>query len=150
MKWRRPTLDDLRGELSDQEIARYTSAATKDVTYTPIEVIISNVAELVRGYIQSAPRAVILPADTQLLPECLIAPAMDYAMGEVLKKIALEINETRREAIKRAVKLFERVMDGDFKIRAEDAPQESTSPVAVGLAVRSRPRYNSGNVEVFP
>jgi len=150
MTWRPPTLDDLRASLSDKELTLYSNAATQDVTLDPVDVILRRVAVFVRGYIQSAPRAVRLPADPAALPETIIAPAMDYAAIDVLKKLPLSITDPRMKAREEAVALFKSIARGDYTIKAEDDAPDSTSPVFVAMPVRSRPNLHRDTIGRFP
>jgi len=150
MTWRPPTLTDLRASLSDKEITMYSNAATQDVTLDPIDVILRRVAVFVRGYIQSAPRAVRLPADPAALPEAIIAPAMDYAAVDVLKKLPLTITKERNDARAEAISLFKSIARGDYVIKAEDDAPDSASPVHVAMPVCSRPNINRNTIGRFP
>ena len=102
----------------------FTNAATRDVGGDPIGDILRRVAVFVRGYIQSAPRAVRLPVDAILLPESLISPAMDYAAVDVLKKIALPVTEERKTA-RRSDDIFmldilrEEIRHGDTRLQRD-------------------------------
>ena len=128
----------------------FTNAATQTVGGDPIGDILRRVAVFVRGYIQSAPRAVRLPADETMLPDALIAPAMDYAAIDVLKKLPLTVTDERKKAREDAIKLFERVADGRYVIKEEDAPPDSQSPVSVQMASRSPRRVTAWNVGGLP
>ena len=128
----------------------YNNAAALDVTLDQLDVILRRVAVFVRGYIQSAPRAVKLPADNTFLPETIIAPAMDYAAIDVLKSLPLTITKPRETAKADAINLFNRIADGRYVIKGEDDAPDSEGSEHVQMASCSPRRVNARTLGRFP
>ena len=64
-----------------------------------------------RGCVRSG-RKCRMPSDEGLLPDMLVAPAMDYAAFNLLKRLRRAVNESRTKSYDRACSLFEKVAQG--------------------------------------
>lgn len=69
---------------------------------------------LVRGYVLAG--GVTPPADQGLLPPTLLAPAMDYAAYDLLKRLPVAVGEARRRAREDAAAVFSQVASGRMSV----------------------------------
>lgn len=125
MSWIKPTREDLTATISSEEIDAFgTSADFTDV----VDANLRRTVQLVRGYVRAG--GVKLPADESLMPPSLLAPAMDYAAYDLLKRFSVEIAEPRRRAREDALSVFKEVGAGRMAVEPhEDA--DGSSAVAV-------------------
>lgn len=111
MEWIRPTVDDLSATLSAEEIEAFgASADFADVA----GAVIRRTVALVRGYVLAG--GVTPPADADLLPPPLLAPAMDYAAYDLLKRLPVAVGEARRRAREDAAAVFSQVASGKVSV----------------------------------
>ena len=115
MGWIRPTRDDLLATLSEMETAAFAGSSEMA---DAVEAILSRTAALVRGYVRAG--GVRCPADAALIPPSLLAPAMDYAAFDLLKRFDVPVNEARSIARKDAITLFVRVGEGKMAVAPDD------------------------------
>ena len=134
MSWTKPTRDDLTASLSENEIGAYSGSS--DFT-DAVEAILSRTVALVRGFVRAGGTRLSLSAD--LLPPALMAPAMDYAAFDLLKRFDIPINEDRRKARTDATELFNRVAEGKMAIEPEDDPEGASAPAAAPAAAAPHP-----------
>ena len=109
MAWREITKGDLVATLSEKEADIFGADFALDDA--PLQKQLENIASTVRGYIRSGRKCRMSP-DEKLIPDFLIAPAMDYAAFNILKRLRLPVNESRSRAYDRACQLFEKVATG--------------------------------------
>ena len=109
MAWRKPTLADIEAVVSIDELDAYRKSSTFGGA-DPVEALLATTAEMVRGYCR-ANRAVAVSATPGEIPEGLIAPAMDYAAYDILKRMPVPIGQDRKDARSQAIALFERVAE---------------------------------------
>ena len=102
--WRKPTNDDLTGNLSTREVEVYNRSATFGGD-DPSAQILSETADLVRGYCRSNGNIRLSPNAGEI-PVSLISPAMDYAVFQLLKRMPVAIAEARRSAKDSALRIF--------------------------------------------
>ena len=131
MAWIKPTKDDLTATLSQRETDAFSRSAgfATDV----VDIILVRTADLVRGYVRASGAKV--PATSGTIPPSLLAPAMDYAAYDLLKRLSYPINEDRRKARTDAIDLFENVAERKIAVEPDDDAADesavvSTSPVA--------------------
>lgn len=111
MEWVRPTADDLTATLSAEEVEAFgASADFADVA----GAVVRRTVALVRGYVLAG--GVTLPADQGLLPPALLAPAMDYAAYDLLKRLPVAVGEARRRAREDAAAVFSQVASGRMSV----------------------------------
>ena len=122
MSWIKPTRDDLLATISEMETSAF--AGSSELT-DAVEAILARTAALVRGYVRAG--GVRCPADAALIPPSLLAPAMDYAAFDLLKRFDIVPNEARSRARTDAIDLFTRVGEGKMAI----APDDETAADAV-------------------
>lgn len=107
--WREITKQDLVATLSEKEADRFGADFALDDA--PLQKQLDNIAATVRGYIRSGRKCRMSPNEKHV-PDFLIAPAMDYAAFNILKRLRLAVNESRTKAYERACQLFEKVATG--------------------------------------
>lgn len=132
--WRKVDENDLATNLSQREVDTYRQSSPNDGS-DPVTRLVASTADYVRGCIAAGGPVRMGPAGT--IPRGLVIPAMDYAMGKVLVRIGVPLNEDRREALRRAQELFEKIAKGEIAPESytedgtvdEDA-RPATSPTA--------------------
>lgn len=112
--WRTVTESDLAATLSQKEIDVYRQSSAPDGS-DPVRRLIGSTVDYVRGCVAAGGPVRMGPPGT--IPRGLVIPAMDYAMGKVLVRLNISLNEDRREALRRAVELFAQIAEG--KVKAE-------------------------------
>ena len=98
MSWHTPTLADLHGSLSADEIENLGAKGLGDSQDAAAQAIERSVL-LVRGYVRRA--GVALGAAGTIPPE-LLGPAMDIAARDFFLRLNLEIREERRDRARAA------------------------------------------------
>ena len=132
--WRKVDENDLAANLSQREVDTYRQSSPNDGS-DPVARLVASTADYVRGCIAAGGPVRMGPAGT--IPAGLVIPAMDYAMGKVLVRISHPLNEDRREALRKAQELFEKIARGEITPESytddgtvdEDA-RPATSPLA--------------------
>ena len=107
--WRVPSEDDFFATLEEDEAELF--ARNPDADRAPIARQIALAVSHVRGCVRSGRRC-RMPSDEGLLPDMLVAPAMDYAVFNLLKRLRRNVNESRTKSYERACSLFEKVASG--------------------------------------
>lgn len=129
MAWRRITETDLLTRISGAELSAFRAAALAVGQADPIDDVLLQVTDLVRGYI-AANRANTLGA-AGTVPDKLISTAVDIAVMDVQKRAAgvvIDPEGARADACKDALRRLEKVADGKFAI--EEPEEESTETIA--------------------
>ena len=86
MSWTKPTREDLTATISSEEIDAFSASADfSDV----VDANLRRTVQLVRGYVRAG--GMTLPEDESLMPPSLLAPAMDYAAYDLLKRFSVEM-----------------------------------------------------------
>ncbi|MCR5751578.1 MAG: hypothetical protein K6G91_06430 [Kiritimatiellae bacterium] len=104
--WREVDEGDLAATISQGEIDAYRHQGPSDGS-DPVARLLLSTVETVRGYISCNGAVRMGPART--LPNSLVIPAMDYAAGKLLNRIDSPLSEDRRNALRRAEELFEKI-----------------------------------------
>lgn len=130
MSWIMPTRDDLTATVSAEEVDAFGDSAD---FADAVSGILSRTTNLVRGYVRAGGAKV--PAEPGTIPPSLLAPAMDYAAFDLLKRFNIPVSEDRRKARADAVALFEKVAERKISVEPDDdeelaAAAVATSPVA--------------------
>ena len=144
MAWRPLTESDMLAALSATEIAAYQ----RSDGYTEVlPRILADTAELVRSYCRShgnirlSPRAGAIPAS-------LVAPATDYAVFQLLKRMPVRIPEPRTAAKDDALRIFRDIADGRVTPESYGAPPDAASgKVSIEIARQSRRRVTAEKLE---
>lgn len=150
MAWRKPTTDDLITTLSSTEVAAYRRLASQDDSgdgHVLISRLLESTAELVRSYCRSHGNIRLSP-EPGTIPESLMAPAMDYAAFDLLKRMPLAIAEARTKARDDALRVLRDVADGRHTPESHGAPPDAASgKVSIEIARQSRRRVTAEKLE---
>ena len=136
--WRKATESDLQKSISATEIEGYRAAATESGG-DPIEDLLVRTTRLVRGYLR-ANRNIKLPNDPLLIPDTLIAPAMDYAAFDVVARVPVDNMDDRRARRKDAIRVFEQVAADQFYVESYGPPENESNSGCGCTLVSSTPR----------
>ena len=144
--WRTVDEADLAATLSQAEIDAFRQDASLDGS-DPVARLLQRTAQMVRGYIATNGKVRRMgPSGT--LPESLISPAMDYAAADVLKRLAVPLNDDRRKARERAEDLFKDVAAGKYTPESDDADDTaSTDGPAIEVVCTVRDRVSAAKLE---
>lgn len=108
--WIRITEADLAASLSQGEIDAFRADGPLDGS-DPVERLLALTVSTVRGYISCNGGVRMEPLGT-MIPDGLVIPAMDYAAAKVLKRLNVPLSEDRREALRKAEELFDKIARG--------------------------------------
>ena len=118
MAWITPTLDDLTATVSAAEITAFGESS--DFT-DAVDAILARTVSFVRGFIRAGRTRPA--ADEGTLPASLLAPAMDYAAFDLLKRFNVPMSEDRRKARADALALFKKVADRRLAVEPADGAE---------------------------
>lgn len=139
--WVKPTETDLAANLSQGEVDAFRRDGALDGT-DPVAPLLDRTASLVRTWIASGGRCSKMgPAGT--IPAGLVIPAMDYAMAKVLNRISVPLTEDRRNALKRAEEIFDKIANGEIAVENYVAGSEA----GVSASPASSPSFAAPNPE---
>ena len=144
--WRVATEDDLKKSISDTEVEAYRVAAIGDGGQDPVADLLLRTTRLVRGYMR-ANRRIRLPQDETLLPDTLIAPAMDYAAFDVVGRVPVDNTEDRRTRRQQAIAVFQAVAADRFYVEQFEPQDDAASGAAATLACKSARRVTARSLE---
>ena len=133
--WRKLTEEDLASRLSVAEIEAYSKQSS--FTTDPVEVILANVTEEVRGFITSGRKCRLGPEGT--LPTMLVSSAISIAVVELLMRISRMPNDARTKARDDAYSLLNKIAAGEVVPEDYGEPPKETDKVATSPAF-SAPR----------
>lgn len=132
--WRTIEETDLAANVSQSEIDAYRADGALDGS-DPVRQLLVSTVDAVRGYISCNGSVRMGPSGT--IPRGLVIPAMDYAMGKVLNRIGVPLSEDRREALRKAQELFEKIAKGEITPESysedgeiDESTRPATSPIA--------------------
>lgn len=127
MAWRRITEEDLLTRISGTELETFRSLLLGDGQKDPVEFYIDQVTDQARGSIAGHKANTLGLAGT--IPQKLIGPCVDLIVIEIMKRcggVLVDPNDARKDAARKADKLFERVENGKFAI---EEPNEKSTEV---------------------
>lgn len=141
--WIEPTENDLAANLSQREVDAFRRDGALDGS-DPVAPLLARTVSLVRTWIAAGGRCANMgPQGT--IPAGLIIPAMDYAMAKVLNRINVPLSEDRRNALKRAEEIFDKIASGALAVEsyiedgaADDDSQEIANSPASAPATPER------------
>ena len=113
-----PTRDDLTATVSAAEITAFGECA--DFT-DAVDAILARTVSFVRGFVRAG--RVRLAADAGSIPASLLAPAIDYAASDLLKRFNVPMSEDRRKARADALALFEKVAARQLAVEPADGAE---------------------------
>ena len=138
--WIKPTETDLAANLSQGEIDAFRRDGALDGS-DPVAPLLARTAELVRTYVAGGGRCSKMgPAGT--IPAGLVIPAMDYAMAKVLNRLAVPLSDDRRNALRRAEEIFDKLAAGDLAVETYSPDGEvdgSTLPASTPASAPAHP-----------
>lgn len=128
--WAKPTLENLRANLSEIETQAF---GQEDLDDAPLLQQLKDTVSSVRGFVRSG-RKCRMPSDEELIPDFLISPAMDIAVFNLLKRHRVPANESRTKAYDRACALLEKVGVGqivpeDYGENAAEVSPDNQTPL---------------------
>lgn len=144
--WRTIDESDLAANCAQGEIDAYRADGATDGS-DPVARLLDSTVDAVRGYIGCNGAVRMGPAGT--IPKGLVIPAMDYAMGKVLNRIGSPLSEDRRNALRRAEELFEKISKGEItpESYSEDGEvDEDKRPATSPMADDGPPRTLGGGL----
>lgn len=108
MAWRLPTSEDLIAALSQVEVDEYKKSPEFESSADPTALILSDTAELVRGYCRRGENkgSLKMHPTEGYIPASLMNPAMDIAAFRVLKRFNLDITDPRKKAYDEAMQIL--------------------------------------------
>ena len=125
--WIEPTESDLAASLSQSEIDAFRRDGALDGS-DPVAPLLARTVQLVRANIAAGGRCSKMgPAGT--IPAGLVIPAMDYTMAKVLNRLNVPLSEDRRNALRRAEEIFDKLAAGTLAAEsyAEDDELDASS-----------------------
>jgi len=127
MAWISITEADLLTVMSGPELEGYRAAALADGQTDPVQPVIDQVTDLVRGYVGGC-KANTLGATG--IPQKLLAPAVDLIAVRIPGRVGKSPKTGRKDAAEAAIKLLERVAACGFDIEEPATPttESSSSP----------------------
>jgi hypothetical protein len=108
--WVEVTESDLASTIAQSEIDAFRADGPLAGT-DPVVMLLKRTVSTVRGFI-SCNGGVRMEPSGIMLPEGLVLPAMDYAAAKLLKRINVPLSEDRREALRKAEELFDKIATG--------------------------------------
>jgi len=144
MSWITLNEDDIESRLSGPELAAYKTTALASGQGDPVPEIIAQVTAEVRGHVAACAKN-SLDADLTTLPAKLESAALDVIAYRLLTRLPRAVSEDRKDAMRAATRLFERVAACQFAIDTTDNPATDETATGGNVSVlRSRPRKASG------
>ncbi len=128
MAWITISEDDVLTALCSPELEGYRAAALETGQADPVQPAISQVTDLVRGYVGGNPSNQLGAAGT--IPQKLLAPALDIIAVRVPQRVGQAPAAVRKTAEENAIRLLEQVASGKFSIEepvVKSAEKENTA-----------------------
>lgn len=141
MAWITPTENDLKTRLSGPELSAFRAAALDAGQDDPVDYVMDQAIDLVRGYVAACPRNVLGLAGT--IPQKLLGALLDILVIDVMKRaggLIVDADGERKKAKDEALRLLERVADGKFAIE-EPETEDTETHGAVTPSTSSPTRY---------
>lgn len=134
--WISITEADVLTVLSGPELEAYRNAAKAAGQSDPVSPTIAQVTALVRGYVGAWGRNRLGESGT--IPEKLLAPALDLLALRLPQRVRINPNEVRKLNAQEALRLFERVANGQFDIEEPDVVDAESSSGGPNPTIASR------------
>ena len=136
MAWITPTREDLIATISADEVSAFE--ASSDFA-DAVGGILARTVAFVRGFVKAGRAGV--DEDPRTIPAALLAPAMDYAAFDLLKRFNIPVSEDRRRARQDALNIFVKVAERSLSIdSAADAASPDETPAAPSSTAPTPPR----------
>lgn len=135
MAWAAITEADILTVMAGPELEAIRAAALKAGQADPVAPTITDVTDLVRGYV--AVRNTLGPDGT--IPSKLQTSALDIIASRIPQRVNHDPSEGRKTKEKEAIRLLERVADGKFRVEEPTtASEESTGSIAPVISASTR------------
>lgn len=108
--WVCVTEADLAATISQSEIDAFRQDGALDGT-DPVERLLALTVSTVRGHISCNGGVRMEPLGGKI-PEGLVIPAMDFAAAKILKRLNIPLSDDRRDALRKAEELFDKIATG--------------------------------------
>lgn len=128
MSWRAITEDDLKTQISGDELSAVRDAALADEQEDPVQPTIDQVTKEVRGFVAACSRNV-LDADAAKVPDELIGYAVAIVVPRLMGRLAglaIDKEEVRKTAASNALSVLRDVAACDFAIEQTEDPTTAT------------------------
>ena len=138
MAWIKPEEHNLASYLAQDEIDafRQLMGYTNDgKAKDPVALILEDTATMVRGYCH-----VKLDSDPFTIPQSLLSSAMVVARYRILTRMAMDVNESRREDYSRAMEHLALVAKGEVLVESPTGEENESSRVVPLWGLTFRPQ----------
>jgi len=113
--WQSPTEDGVVAKLDQGEVNAFNRNAW---SVDALKELLSLAVAYVRGCIRTGGRC-RMAKDASTLPRSVLGKTYDYVVYDLLKRLALPINEDRRRAHESAEDFFRRIEKGEWEPESE-------------------------------
>ena len=135
--WVPITEEDVLTVLSAPELEGYRKAAVAGGQIDPVQPVIDQVTDLVRGYVGGCRRNTLGKGNT--IPEKLLSPALDLIAARIPQRVRRDPTSGRREAAAAAIRLLEQVSRCEFDIEEPvEASTEKGGAESPSISARTR------------
>lgn len=134
MAWRAILDSDLKTRLSGSELQGFRAAALGTAQIDPVQPIIEQITDLIRGYVAACADNIL--GATGTIPDELMGPAIDLIVPEMSKRCAgviLDPKGLREKAADTALSILRDVASCDFTIGIATTP--GVEPLGSDVAV---------------
>ncbi len=138
MAWITIDEEDVLTVLCSPELEGYRAAALETGQADPVQPAISQVADLVRGYVGGNPANQLGAAGT--IPQKLLAPALDIIAVRIPQRVGQTPASVRKTAEENAIRLLEQVAGGKFSIE-EPVVKSTENENAASPSWKARRRF---------
>lgn len=111
--WRKPEHRDIAAKLAQKELDAFSASPDFNSGADPILDILELTAETVRGFCRTNKQLKMCPTEGTI-PEGLMTFAMDLAAFDILKRLRLEVGESRVKAWEKANDILMAVSKGEY------------------------------------
>lgn len=150
MSWRAILESDILTRISGPELEGFRNAALASGQEDPVDDVITQITDQVRGYC-AANNAITLGA-AGTIPERLLGPALDIIAVEIQLRAAgsiIDPDEERRKKAERAYRLLQDVAAGRFAVEDTDGTESSQVGGHAQRVNHSAPRVSRTNLKGF-
>lgn len=132
MSWTVLAESHLLESINDAELQKYRTAYTQVGQPDPVAGTLSNVSNLVRGYVNQ-----VNDLEATGIPPSLVAAAVDICIYRLAKRVSDKLGEQKKAAYDEAMELLDMVAQGKFAV--EDADTVSEGPEVSPIEIVSAP-----------
>lgn len=140
MPWITVTEDDLLTVMNGKELDAYRAAALADGQPDPVAPTISQVVDLVRGYVAACKTNSLGEGNT--IPSKLLAPALDLIVVRIPQRVGRDPKQGRKDSAATAITLLEQVAACKFDVESPATPAAESSNVPRPLISRPKRHFD--------